>query len=195
MANVRITVCAIAVCCLSALPLAAQSPSQTGEHPQDLYGWRNARWAMSEHEVKSAVRGRWRTATKEEREDERDLYVPFVLQDIELGGTKFIGLFGFSKTDRRLVAITLHSGIPLIKTAGATALFNRLLDDEQKQLGVPRKIIRNNSGHTGFYADYAVWRFPSTVVELTCVRPNDSERAVTLSYAVPSEADKQDRSR
>jgi hypothetical protein len=150
---------------------------------------------MSEHEVKAAIRGRWRSATKEERESERDLYVPFVLQGIELGGRKFIGSFGFSKTDRRLIAITLHSGIPFMKTAGATALFNRLLDDEQAQIGVPGKIIRNNSGHTGFYADYAVWRFPSTVVELMCIGPNDSERAVLLSYTVPSEANKQDRSR
>ena len=154
-----------------------------------------ARWAMSEHEVKSTVRGRWRTATKEERDDDRDVYVPFILQDIELGGRKFIALFGFSKKDRRLVAITLHSGIPFIKTASATMLFDSLLDDQRKQLGIPGTIIRNNSGHTAFYADYAVWRFPSTVVELACIRPNDSERAVVLSYTVRSETDKQDRSR
>ena len=79
--------------------------------------------------------------------------------------------------------------------ANATALFQRLLDELQRHLGVPGKTIRNNSGHTGFYAEYAVWRFPSSVIELTCIRPNESERAVVLAYNPPSEADSRNRSR
>ena len=88
MVNIRSTPLAIAVYYLSVLVLAAQRATRGGAHPQDVPGWGKARWGMSEREVKRTVSGRWRPATKEESENERDLYVPFVLQDIELGGAK-----------------------------------------------------------------------------------------------------------
>src|SRR4051812_16894322 len=116
MANVnKTTVPTIVFYCVSAL--AAQPLSQNGTRPENLSGWGNARWGMTESEVKRTVKGRWRTATKEEREDDRDAYVPFVLQDIGLGGRKFTGLFGFSHSERRLVGISLHSGIPFMEAA------------------------------------------------------------------------------
>jgi hypothetical protein len=174
----------------SMLSWGAQSLIQVGVPPQDVSGWGKTRWGMSESAVKRSVRGKWRPASREERDDDRNLYVPFVLQDVEMGGRKFIGLFGFSRAGQRLAAVTLHSGIPLIRTAEAWAFFERLADELQRELGQPAKLVRNNSGHTGFYEDYAIWRFPSSVIELTCIRPNDSERAIVLSYSRPSDADR-----
>ena len=154
------TVLALACACLASAPrVSAQLPMQSGVRPHDVFGWGKTRWGMSEGEVKRVVRGRWRPATKEERDEDRELYMPFVLQYVSIAER-------------------------------AAAPFERLIDELQRQLGTPAKIARNNSGHTGFYEDYAVWRFSSSVIELTCVRPNDVERAVVLSYALPLEADR-----
>lgn len=192
----RATVLAVVCACLaSATRVPAQSPVPAVVRPLDVFGWGKTRWGMTEGEVKHVVHARWRPATKEEREDDRDVYMPLVLQDVRIGQRKFIGLFGFSKEDRRLVMVTIHSGIPFIRTGEAAALFESLADKLQGELGTAAKIVRNNSGHTGFYADYALWRFPSSVIELTCIRPNDAERAVVLFYALPSEADRWHRAR
>jgi hypothetical protein len=145
---------------------------------------------MSEGEVKHVVRGRWRPATKEEREDDRDLYVPFVLQGVKLGGREFIGLFGFTRADGRLARVTLHSGIPWLGVAEGRAIFQRLAEQLERELGTPARIVTDNSGHTGFYVDYAMWRSPSSEILLTCISPSDTERAVVVSYAPPSEGNR-----
>ena len=190
------TVLVVACTCLASAPrVPAQSPVPAVVRPLDVFGWGKTRWGMTEGEVKRVVRGRWRPATKEEREDDRDVYVPVVLQEVSIGQGKFIGLFSFSKANRLLVGVTIHSGIPFIRTGAAAALFESLADKLQSELGTPAKIVRNNTGHTGFYADYALWRFPSGVIELTCIKPNDAKRAVVLSYILPSEADRRNRTR
>ena len=166
--------------------LEAQSPTQVVVRPPDVSGWRATRWGMSEDQVKRVVPGRWRASTREEREDDRDTYVPFVLKDVTIRGRHFIGLFGFSRTDRKLVAVTLHSGLPLIRPEEATATFEQIVDELEREFGSPAEIVRNNSGHTSFYADFAIWRFRSSVISLECLRPNDSERAIALSYAPSS---------
>jgi hypothetical protein len=181
---------AISACLFLGLMVDAQSPNQAGVRPPDVSGWSKTRWGMSESEVKREVHGRWRRSAKEERDGDGDLYMPFVLQDVKIGGRNFIGLFGFALRDRRLIRVDLHSGFSLIRHEEATVVFERLADELQRELGPPIKIIRNNSGHTGVYADFAVWRFPSTVIELHRLKPNDKESAIVLSYAPPSEADR-----
>ena len=56
------------------------------------------------------------------------------------------------------------------------------------QFGVPSKVVRGNSGHTGVYADYALWRFTSTIVGLTSVKPNDTGRAVVVENSRASDS-------
>ena len=144
---------------------------------------------MSESEVKRLVHGRWRRATKEEREDDGDLYIPFVLRDVRIGGRRFTGLFGFSQPGRWLVRVGFHSGPRfIIPVTEGTVLFQQLAEQLERELGTPTRMVRNNSGHTAVYADYAVWRFPSSVIELVAVAPNEAERGIVLSYALPSEA-------
>ena len=68
--------------------------------------------------------------------------MPVVLQDVKIGQGKFIGLFGFPKADRGLVGVTIHSGVPFIRTGEAAALFENLADKLQGELGAPTKIVR-----------------------------------------------------
>jgi hypothetical protein len=145
------------------------------------------RWGMSEAQVKRVIHGRWRSATKQEREDDRDVYAGSVLQDVKIAGLKCTGVFGFSQSDRRLARVAFQcGGFPMPNTEAAL-VFDRLLADLQVQFGAPSKVVRNNSGHTGAYADYALWRFPSTIVDLTSVKPNETERAVIVGYTRASD--------
>ncbi len=174
------------------LAVADQSPNQGGVPRPDMSGWGKTHWGMSRSDVKRVVDGRWRRSTKDERDDDGDLDMPFVLRDVKIGGRSFSGLFGFGKRDRRLKTVMLYFGPPLIPREEATAVFERVADELQRELGAPAKTVRNNRGHTGLYADFAIWHFPSTVIELYHLRPNDAESAIELIYAPPSELDRLD---
>ena len=159
------------------------SPTHDAVRPQDLQGWDKTQWRMSEAEVKRLIHGRWRSATKQEREEDRDVYAGSVLQDVKIAGRNCTGFFGFSRSDRQLARVAFQCGRFPMPNTEASLVFDRLLADLQVQFGVPSKVGRNNSGHTGVYADYALWRFPSTIVELTSLKPNDTERAVVVAYS------------
>lgn len=169
---------------LCAVPYA-QLPHAGITNNRDLMGWRQTRWGMSEQEVRMALRGRWRSTTKQEREDSEghDIYTPIVAPNVTLAGHSFVAGFGFRKTDRRLVSVMLHSGTQWLKSEVMQALFDRITEHLKVQFGSPNKVVRNDVGHMRVYPNSAVWELGRTEIMVIGVKVTDVECSVAVVYS------------
>lgn len=138
--------------------------------PKDIYGWDNLRWGMSTDEVENIL-GK-DVKKREIRNDEKDnMSSSLLLRNINIGQRKFRASFWMDNKTKKLTRIVfVPEGQPSkyqwVETFIDTE--NYLVD----KYGDPN--IEETSNDPGTSADRK-WIFPSTEIELSYLRIEDSE--------------------
>jgi hypothetical protein len=139
--------------------VAFGAPPATAD--EDLNGWRQARWGMSDAELAAAFGDALRKLPS--RLQYGNAYAARALEDVELGGLKFLALFQMGAKDDRLRQVLLQR-----RDAQVTpAAYERLLDALKARYGAPQQtcVLPKPDGEP--YVFSLTWRFPDTTVHAT----------------------------
>lgn len=144
----------ITVLSLLAMTLAVLTMAQAQQKPQDVVGWRDARWGMTMDEVRTAC------PEVQTARDKKDL---LVISNLDFGGVSFKAEFFFGTDTKLLRNIVLTMTDPKFTSRGtACAPFDGLATALMEKLGPPASVVSNSSGRK------ATWLFPSTTIYLNC---------------------------
>ncbi|WP_275787721.1 hypothetical protein [Pararhizobium gei] len=123
------------------------------EKDMDLSGWWHTNWGMSEDEMKVALRDA--NLKKVDREDYGETYVDFTIEDVNIGGFKFIVSFQMGKKSNRLQRVSMKHDLPLgvSQKAQLKAVYDALVKDF-------------GAGEPQDRPDRFKWSFPTTTIEL-----------------------------
>ena len=141
-----------------------------GTKPKDVFGWDNVRWGMSTDEVEHIL-GK-NVKKRKVRHDEKDkMYSGLELKDITMGNTRLrasLWMDDSSNTLTRIVFIPIEQPSRYEWAETFIDLESYLVD----RYGSPD--IEKTSNDPGTSADRK-WVFPSTEIELSYLKLEDSE--------------------
>ena len=155
---------------LVALARAALAPSSAAlaAPPDDLPGWRQARWGMTAAELEAAFRGEIKPA--ERGLDYNRLVVRQTIPRATVAGRPFIVLFQLDRKSGRLAQILLQFRGRRPTHTDSVAVLQAL----EAELGRPLD-GRHESDYSGSFPSFSVewlWRFKTTSVRLRYTDPN-----------------------
>ncbi len=148
--------------------IAASSGANT--KPNDVYGWENLKWGMPASEVESVLgKGVEKRQAKHDRTD--GVYTDLEMLDINIGGSKFRASIWMDADTKELSKIVF---VPQTKTEGynLAETFIKLEEGLADKYGDPD--VEKTSNDPGTSAE-RVWNFPSTEIELSYLKIEDSE--------------------
>jgi hypothetical protein len=132
-----------------------------GASAADADGWRQARWGMTDAELADAFGGALRKLPN--RLQYGNAYAARALEDVELGGLRFIALFQMGAADDRLRQVLLQR-----RDAQVTpAAYERLLDEMKARYGAPQQTCALPKPDGEPYVFSLTWRGPATTVHAT----------------------------
>jgi len=148
--------------------LAADTGAYT--KPKDVYGWDNLKWGMSGSEVE-AVMGKGITKRKPKHDTKDGVYTDLEMRDIKIGGKEFRASFWMDADTKELSKIVF---VPqgASDNYNWTETFIKLEESLVDKYGEPD--VEKTSNDPGTSAE-RVWNFPSTVIEMSYLRIEDTE--------------------
>lgn len=150
------------------LAVAATSGAYT--KPSDVYGWENLKWGMPASEVESVLgKGVIKRQVKHDKQD--GVYTDLEMKDINIGGSKFRASIWMDEDTKELSKIVF---VPQAKADGynLAETFIKLEESLAEKYGDPD--VEKTSNDPGTSAE-RVWNFPSTEIELSYLKIEDSE--------------------
>jgi len=139
---------------LVAVTLAVLTMAQAEQKPQDILGWRDARWGMTMDEVRNAC------PEVQSVRDKKDL---LVISNLDIAGSSFEAKFVFSTDTKLLRNILLTITDPNATSRGmGCAPFDRVTAALMEKYGQPASTVSNENGKK------VTWLFPSTTIYLSC---------------------------
>ena len=144
------------------IPLALVLLSVRGAaQPEDVEGWKAARWNMTEAELEHAfgetlarLPGRWVYG---------NAYASRVLEDVVLGDQRFRAIFQMNVDSDRLQQVLLEP----LRRPGQEAVFRSTLGKLRATYGRPKKSCTVPRAGGGPLSVELWWRFETTTVHLT----------------------------
>lgn len=138
--------------------------------PKDVYGWDNLKWGMSASEVESVLgKGIKKHEPKHDTQD--SVYTDLEMRDINIGGSEFRASFWMDADTKELSRIVF---VPQSKAEGynMAETFIKLEESLVDKYGEPD--VEKTSNDPGTSAE-RVWNFPSTEIEMSYLKIEDSE--------------------
>jgi len=148
--------------------LAADTGAYT--KPKDVYGWGNLKWGMSVSKVEAVMgKGIKKRGPKYDTKD--GVYTELEMRDIKIGGKDFRASFWMDTDTKELSKIVF---VPQTETDSYNwaETFIKLEESLVDKYGEPD--IEKTSNDPGTSAE-RVWNFPSTVIEMSYLRIEDTE--------------------
>lgn len=138
--------------------------------PKDVYGWENLKWGMPAAEVESVL-GKDIKKRKSRADEEYGIYTNLEMRDISIGGKKFRASFWMDINTKGLSKIVF---VPQAQAEGYNwaETFVRVEQSLSGMYGDPD--VEKTSNDPGTSAE-RVWRFPSTEIEMSYLKIDDSE--------------------
>ncbi len=168
---------------LTALLILLISSQASGGYkkPEDVYGWDKLKWGMTEEEVRS-VYGEKIKIHKPKQDEKEGVYSGMELTGVETGGGEFRASLWMDSATKRLKKIVF---VPAGKPEGykRAETFINLEESLSAAYGDPD--FEETSNDPGTSAERK-WVFPSTVIEMSYLRIEDTE----LLLLIFSENDK-----
>lgn len=149
---------------------AVASGSGAYTKPNDVYGWENLKWGMPAGEVESVLgKNVKKRQAKHDKED--GVYTDLEMRDINIGGSELRASFWMDADTKELSKIVF---VPQEKAEGynLAETFIKLEESLVDKYGDPD--VENTSNDPGTSAE-RVWNFPSTEIELSYLKIEDSE--------------------
>ena len=141
-----------------------------GTKPKDVYGWDNVKWGMTAEEVETVL-GK-KVKRRNAKHDERDnMYSGLQLRGVKMGQSEVRASFWMDEESKKLKRIVfVPEGQPAQYELAET--FINLENYLVGKYGDPD--VEKTSNDPGTSADRK-WKFPSTEIELSYLRIEDSE--------------------
>jgi len=138
--------------------------------PKDVYGWDKVRWGMTGAQIQTVL-GK-EVKKRDAKHDKKDsLYANLELKEIKMGGASFRASFWMEEGSKKLKRIVfVPEGQPSEYEWAET--FIDLENYLVNKYGDPD--IEETSNDPGTSAE-RVWNFPSTQIEMSYLRLDDSE--------------------
>jgi len=138
--------------------------------PKDVYGWDNLKWGMSATEVESVL-GKGIKKKQAKHDTQEGVYTDLEIRDINLGGSEFRASFWMDADTKKLSKIVF---VPQTKAKGYNIVetFIKLEESLVDKYGEPD--VEKTSNDPGTSAE-RVWSFPSTEIEMSYMKIEDSE--------------------
>ena len=150
--------------------LTSLAPVYSATKPQDVYGWQNLRWGMNSKEVLNILvrKVEERNIRKDEKEN---MYSMFQIRGVKIAAREFRASLWMNSESHKLTRIVfVPEKEPFLFDWAET--FIDLEHFLKTKYGDPD--IESTSNDPGTSAD-RIWKFPSTEIELTYLKLEDSE--------------------
>jgi hypothetical protein len=176
----KFAVCILVFCCLGA---TAQTP------PKDVNGWRDAKWGMTEEQLKEAFKSE--VTLVPEPSVNGDLHSFFAIPVYEIAGTKFKVVFSLDNDTKTLKAVTMRP-TNASDAFYPQALFKRLEALLTEKYGSPTRRTRpeDKQDTPSMTSVDAVWEFASTKISLGYLEFSEptmkQSNLFSLTYEKPS---------
>lgn len=168
--KILFTAALISVLLFSAVPICAQSTF-------DIKGWNDARWGMTENELKNIFKDTLIKTDKRQYMDDNKLYRDLKMSNFFIDGINFNVFFEMGSDNNKLKRVRLVD-LPAIPS-----YFNQLEHLLTMNYGTPlQKSETSQALSRDRYKKSASWLFPSTKIELSYTHSQNLSDSLMILY-------------